>query len=201
MQAEDLIQAPEKVNNTNKKASLELQSVAIPPNRMTPLKNNWEKICETVVKNMKLQIRLNLKKKTVDVRECQETEDRSAIQRTVDFLKAFMLGFGLQDALAMLRLDDLFLESFQIKDVKNLQGDHLSRCIARLSGQKGKTKHAIENATRSRIVIADSTIHLMGSYQNLRSAKDSLCSLIMGTPPGKVYSQLKYVSRRLNQKF
>jgi rRNA processing protein Krr1/Pno1 len=37
---------------------------------MTPLKNNWEKICETVVKNMKLQIRLNLKKKTVDVREC-----------------------------------------------------------------------------------------------------------------------------------
>lgn len=106
----------------------------IPPNRMTPLKNNWEKICQTVVHNMKLQIRMNPKKKTVDIRECEETEDRSAIQKTNDFLKAFMLGFNLDDAIAILRLDDLFLETFQIKDVKNLQGDHMSRCIARISG-------------------------------------------------------------------
>ena len=140
---------------------------------------------------------MNTKKKTVDVRECSETEDRSSLQRTCDFLKAFMLGFGVEDAIAMLRLDDLFLETFQIKDVKNLQGDHLSRCIARISGEKGKTKNAIENATKTRIILADSTIHLMGSYANMRSARDAICSLIMGTPPGKLYSQLKYVSKRL----
>jgi RNA-binding protein PNO1 len=178
-----------------------MHSVMIPPNRLTPLKASWEKICETVVKNMKLQIRMNMKKKTVDVRECEETEDRAAIQRTYNFLKAFMLGFSLDDSIAMLRLDDLFLDTFQIKDVKTLHGDHLSRCIARLSGEKGKTKHAIENATKTRIIIADSTIHIMGSYANMKSARDSLGSLIMGTPAGKVYSQLKYVSRRLNEKF
>jgi RNA-binding protein PNO1 len=50
-----------------------MQSVIIPPNRITPLKTNWEKICETVVQNMKLQIRMNLKKKTVDIRECEST--------------------------------------------------------------------------------------------------------------------------------
>lgn len=41
----------------------------------------------------------------------------------------------------------------------------------------------------------------MGSYANLKGARDALSSLIMGTPPGKVYSQLKYVSKRLNEKF
>lgn len=199
MEPEKLIEEPKKNDNGQKgNANFEMQSIIIPPNRMTPLKNNWEKICQTVVQNMKLQIRMNTKKKTVDIRECEDTEDRSSIQRTSDFLKAFMLGFNLDDAIAMLRLDDLFLETFQIKDVKNLQGDHLSRCIARISGEKGKTKNAIENATKTRIILADSTIHLMGSFNNIRGAKDALCSLIMGTPAGKVYSQLKYVSKRLN---
>jgi RNA-binding protein PNO1 len=77
----------------------------------------------------------------------------------------------------------------------------MSRCIARLSGEKGKTKHAIENATKTRIIIADTKIHLMGSYNNIRSARDALCSLILGTPPSKVYSQLRFISKRLNEQF
>lgn len=188
-------------SKSNMKVKLESRKVAVPPHRMTPLKNVWSKIYPPLVEHLKLQVRMNLKTKTVELRTNKYTTDVGALQKGADFVKAFTLGFNVDDAIALLRLDDLYIETFEIKDVKTLTGDHLSRAIGRIAGKDGKTKFAIENATRTRIVLADSKIHILGGFTHIRMAREAVVSLILGSPPGKVYGNLRTVASRMKERY
>ncbi|ROV99444.1 hypothetical protein VMCG_06341 [Cytospora schulzeri] len=180
---------------------VEHRKVPIPPHRMTPLKAAWPKIYPPLVEHLKLQCRMNMKSKCVELRTSKVTTDTGAIQKGADFVRAFALGFDVDDAIALLRMDDLYIETFEIKDVKTLQGDHLARAIGRIAGKDGKTKYAIENASRTRVVLADSKIHILGAFKNTRIARESIVSLILGKPPGKVYNGLRTVSARMKERF
>jgi RNA-binding protein PNO1 len=166
----------------------EMRSIRVPSHRYSPLKECWEEITKLIVEKMILMIRMNTRTRCVEIKTSVHTTDVGALQKAEDFVKAYLLGFEVRDAVALLRLEDLYVETFEITDVKPLKGDHLSRAIGRIAGQGGKTKNAIENATRVRIVVADSKIHILGAFSNIQVARDALCALIMGAPPGKVYN-------------
>jgi len=179
---------------------VEYRRVRCPPHRYTPLREHWEQILTPLVEYLKLQVRFNTKSRCVEMKTSPHSMV-GALQKGADFVSAFMMGFEVQDAVALLRLDDLYVESFQVTDVKLLKGDHLSRAIGRVAGQDGKTRFAIENATRTRIVIADQRIHMLGSYANLRMARNAICDLILGAPPGKVYNNMRNVAKRMNERY
>ena len=47
---------------------VERRKVPVPPNRYTPLKENWMKIFEPVVEHLHLQIRFNLGSRNVEIK-------------------------------------------------------------------------------------------------------------------------------------
>ena len=145
---------PVKALEANK-GKKEIRRVPVPPNRFGQLKQHWVEIFTPIVSQLKLQVRMNVKTKQVEIQTSEHTEDIGALQRAADFVKAFLLGFEVKDALALLRVDELYVDSFDVDDVKRLTGDNLSRAIGRIAGKDGRTRILIENSTRTRIVLAD----------------------------------------------
>merc|ERR1711916_281756 len=90
-------------------------------------------------------VRFNTQTKQIELKIGPATKDIGALQKGADFCRAFVLGFELKDAVALLRMDDLYIDGFDVDDVKTLHGEHLARAIGRMVGKDGQTKYAIEH--------------------------------------------------------
>lgn len=188
---------------TSSKGLTQTAKVAISPQRLTPLKKSWPQIYTPLVEELGLMVRMNVGSRRVELKTSKHTISpaSSTLTKAVNFLQCFNLGFAAEDALALLRLEEIYIESFEIKDVKTLTGDHLSRAIGRIAGKDGRTRFTIENASRTRIVLADTKIHILGSFAAIRIARDAICALILGSPPVKVYHGLRIVAARQRERF
>lgn len=58
----------------------------------------------------------------------------------------------------------------------------------------------VEKLKLTRLATFYSKIHILGSFQNIKIARDALVSLILGSPPGKVYAGLRTVGARMRQR-
>jgi rRNA processing protein Krr1/Pno1 len=61
------------------------------------LKAAWPKLYPPLVEHLKLQVRMNTKNKAVELRSSKHTTDPGAVQKGEDFVKAFSLGFDVED--------------------------------------------------------------------------------------------------------
>ncbi|KAK4241961.1 hypothetical protein C8A03DRAFT_40669 [Achaetomium macrosporum] len=189
-------------NDVDPVRRVETRKIPIPPNRMSALKANWSKIYPPLVDHCKLQVRMNIKEKRIELRSSKFTASNDALQMGADFVSAFAMGFDIDDAIALLRLDSLYIQSFDIRDVRQTLGqDALGRAIGRIAGKDGKTKFAIENATKTRIVLAGSKVHILGAFENIGMARESIVSLVLGAQPGKVYNNLRIIASRMKERF
>lgn len=68
-------------------------------------------------------LRFNLKSRRVELRCPKDQEPNlTHLQKGEDFVRAFSLGFEVDDAISLIRLDHMFLESFEVTDGEYFKG-------------------------------------------------------------------------------
>ena len=135
---------------------VEYRKVRVPAHRYTPLRKAWPQIVTPLVEQLKLQVRFNPRSRCVELRSAPTTPDAGAVQKGADFVAAFALGFEVADALALLRLEDLFVDSFEVKDVKILreiiyrEPSGASRAPTARRGTRSRTRRGRASWSRAR---------------------------------------------------
>lgn len=190
----------EESTSARKTVPFETRSIRVPFRRMKLLKEAWMKIYTPIVTQCKLEIRMNLSARCVELRTCSETLSAVAIQRGEEFVQAVLMGFAVEDALSLLRLDSIYVDGFEISDVKTLRNEHLGRAIGRLVGHRGDTKRNLEKASQTRIVIEDKHIRIMGSAENIALARTAVSKLIMGSQATKVCADLRMIAKKVQER-
>lgn len=91
---------------------------------------------------------MNPRRKQVELRTSKHTTEDGALQKGEDFVKAFTLGFDVDDAIALLRLDDLYSKPNRIRQTEMKQ--ELTSTQSRLSKSAMSSKSW---ATRPKAVL------------------------------------------------
>ncbi|MBU2497150.1 MAG: KH domain-containing protein [Nanoarchaeota archaeon] len=119
----------------------------------------------------------------------------SAIKSLVamNVIKAICFGFLVDDALQLINPDFIF-EIISVKDFAKSKS-RIKEIKARIIGRKGKAKKTIESLGNIFICVSKTKIGIIGSVEEVFSAKEAIESLLRGAKHGRIYKWMENKSR------
>jgi RNA-binding protein PNO1 len=94
--------APASTDAADTLPRVETRKVPIPPHRFSWIRTNWPKMYPPLVAQLKLQVRMNVRTRSVELRTSKFTaeaaeagEAGAALQKGEDFVRATALGFDV----------------------------------------------------------------------------------------------------------
>lgn len=129
----------------------------------------------------------------------KDSTDPSAILTARDVVLAIGRGFSPERAYRLLNSDQML----DIIDIKQFVGESKNaqfRIKGRVIGEEGKTRRMIEEMTGAYISVHGHTVAVIGSYDQVRVAREAVEMLLRGAQHSTVYRYLERERRELMRK-
>jgi len=128
--------------------------------------------------------------------EEEELEDPISLWKARDMVKAIGRGFSPQKAF---QINDpgYGFELLQLRDFVGTSPNALREVRSRLIGQKGRTRHIIEQTAACYISVFGNTVGIIAEQRSIQIIREGIISLINGSKQSTVYKYLEEKMRDL----
>ncbi|MEM5804640.1 MAG: KH domain-containing protein [Candidatus Aenigmatarchaeota archaeon] len=147
-------------------------AILIPEDRLESMKKAKLKIEKT------LGVSLDFSENSVEI----EGEDGLKVMQAKNVVKAIGRGFAPE------RAERLFKEE-QMLEILDVGAN--DRIKSRIIGTEGKTRHEIEKSTDASVSVYGKTVSIIGTWEQVKNAKEAIEMLINGSEHKTVYRFLE----------
>lgn len=114
-------------------------------------------------------------------------------------LLALSYGFKPRNAFKLFG-DDAFIEVIDLGQACNHSDKLVAKCKSRVIGSQGKAKKRVEELSGAFISVQDDCVAMLGTFEDLKMAKEAVFRIIEGAEHSSVYAFLEARRRRLKER-
>jgi ribosomal RNA assembly protein len=172
--------------------------VKVPQARIGVVIGKDGEIRKRIEEDTKTKITIDSEEGNVTIEATETTDDPLSVWRARDIVIAIARGFSPKKSFRLLD-EDQAMEVMDLTDFVGRSENALKRVRGRIIGESGKTRRTIEELTGVNLSVYGRTVSIIGEFDQLAVAKESIMLFIHGAQHGTVYRFLHRKGKELKK--
>ncbi len=173
--------------------------VKIPRERIGVLIGPKGKVKQQIEEALRVKLDVDSATGGVTIYLGEDSEDPSGIFRAKELVLAIGRGFSPERAFRLFD-EEAVLQLIDLRDIVGKSESDMKRLKGRVIGREGKTRRTIEELTETDIAVYGHTIGIIGSPENVQTAREAVMMLLKGSQHNTVYRFLHRKRREMKRK-
>ena len=174
--------------------------VKVPRERIGALVGPDGRVKASIEKKLSVILRIDSQTGDIQITLMPAAQDPTALFRAKEVITAIGRGFSPEHAFRLLEDDETTLEVIDLRETVGRSQSDMKRLKGRVIGKDGKTRRIIEELTEANICIYGHTISIVGTIDQVETAKEAVRMLIRGSLHRTVYRFLHRKRSELKKK-
>ena len=173
--------------------------VRIPKERVGVLIGPEGKVKRDIEERLQVKLEIESEAGGVGIILNEKSTDPSLLLRAKDVVTAIGRGFIPDQAFRLIRNEENVFDLIDLRVIFGRSESDMRRIKSRIIGMNGKTRHTIEELTEADMVVYGHTVGLIGTFEQVDTARNAVQMIIQGSEHHTVYNFLQKRRRELKK--